>query len=390
MTRDPEIGGFAETGFAPCLDAFKQNFAQGGELGAACAIYRDGKPLLDVWAGTARSDEGSPWTDNTVVPVFSVTKGIAAICVLSLVSRGLIVLDAPLARYWPEFGLYGKDQVTVREALGHRAGVPVIDGAITLADLEDTKEMSRRLAAQAPLFQPGSCHLYHALTIGWITSELVRRTTGLPLGAWFRQNVAEPSELNIQIGRTKADTTPIAAVEVPADRDTPPIDADILPARAISLNGLFPARMSGLAGALNSPEFQQVELAGGNGLADARSLARLYGLVLGGGDVQPLISSACLVASCETVSAGPQFGMDFPGPTWGAGFMLPWSVQPMLGPGSFGHDGAGGSLAFAHAPSGISFAYVRNRTGIPNAEDAQVYRVVRALAGCLDISIPCY
>lgn len=390
MTHSPEIEGFAETGFAACLDAFKQNFADGGELGAACAIYRDGKPLLDVWAGTSRSDEGNPWTDDTVVPVFSVTKGIAAICVLSLVSRGLIDLDAPLARYWPEFALHGKDRVTVRQALGHRAGVPVIDGPITVADLVNTEEMSRRLASQVPLFEPGSDHLYHALTIGWITSELIRRTTGLSLGTWFRQNFAEPYGLNIQIGRTAADRTPIAAVEVLDERDTPPIDADLVPARAISLNGLFPARMSGLADALNSPAFQQVELAGGSGLADARSLARLYGLVLGGGKMQPLISSACLAASCETVSAGPQFGMDLPSPTWGAGFMLPWSLQPMLGPGSFGHDGAGGSLAFAHAPSGVSFAYVRNRTGIPNTEDSQVYRVVRALARCLNISIPCY
>lgn len=390
MRSNPKIGGFVETGFEPCLDAFERNFAEGAELGAACAVYRDGKPLLDVWAGVARSDDGCPWTEDTVVPVFSVTKGIAAICVLSLVSRGLVDLDAPLARYWPEFGLHGKDRITVRQSLAHRAGVPVIDGSITVADLVDTERMSRRLAAQPPLFEPGSDHLYHALTIGWITSELVRRTTGLPLGEWFRLNVAEPYGLNIQIGRTAGDTTPIAAVEVPVDRDTPQIDADLIPARAISLNGLFPARMSGLADALNSPAFQQVELAGGNGLADARSLARLYGLVLGDDDTRPLVSSACLAAACEAVSAGPQFGTDVPGPTWGTGFMLPWSVQPMLGPGSFGHDGAGGSLAFAHAPSGVSFAYVRNRTGIPNTEDAHVYRLVRALAECLDISIPCY
>jgi CubicO group peptidase (beta-lactamase class C family) len=390
MTTVPGIAGFVEPEFAACMDAFRQSFAEDGELGAACAIYRDGKPLLDVWAGWTGKTREVIWTGDTVAPVFSVTKGIAAICVLSLASRGLLDLDTPLAQYWPAFGTHGKNLVTVREALGHRAGVPVIDGPIALAELADTRAMSRRLAAQEPIFAPGSNHIYHALTIGWITSELVRRTTGLSLGAWLRANLAVPYGLNIQIGRTTDDTSPIADIEVPDDRDTPPIDAELIPARAIALNGLFPARLSSLCAAMSSSEFQQFELAGANGLADARSLARLYGLVLGSKGIEPLISSDCLAAACEIISEGAQFGIDMPGPTWGAGFMLPWPVQPMLGPGSFGHDGAGGSLAFAHAPSGISFAYVRNRTGIPNVEDAHVYRVVRALAHCLDIAIPTY
>ncbi len=390
MKEGAAMNGMVASGFEPCLEAFLHNFADGSELGGACAIYRHGEPLLDVWSGAANAATNAPWTADTVVPVFSVTKGIAAICVLSLASRGLIDLDKPLAHYWPEFGAAGKDRVTVRDALGHRAGVPVIDGAITIDDLANSEAMSHRLAAQAPIFDPGADHIYHALTIGWITTELVRRITGLPLGKWFRQNLASPFELNIQIGRTGDDNSPIAAVEVLEGRDTPPIDPDIIPARAITLNGMYPARLSGLTEALNSAAFQQVELAGGNALADARSLARLYGLVLGTVDHAPLISSGCLQDSCKLVSHGPQFGMDMPGPTWGAGLMLPWVVQPMLGPGSFGHDGAGGSLAFAHPPSGISFAYVRNRTGIPNIEDPQVYRVVHALAKCLDISIPNY
>lgn len=385
-----QIHGFAAPGFEACFDAFAQNFEQGEELGAACAIYHRGELVLDVWGGTAISTTGEPWAKNTAVPVFSVTKGIAAICVLTLASQGGIQLDLPLAHYWPEFGVHGKDQVTVGEALAHRAGVPVIDGPISIQDLSDPAAMAERLARQKPIFEPGTSHLYHAITIGWITSELVRRVTGLPIGQWFNQHLATPHDLNIRIGRSAADNGQIAVVEVPSDRDTPVVDPDLIPARAITLNGMYEARLSGLAGALNSAALQRVELAGANGIADARSLARLYDMVLGSSECSALVSKDCLEQACTTLSHGPQFGMEISGPTWGAGLMLPWPIQPMLGPGSFGHDGAGGSLAFAHAPSGSSFAYVRNRTGQPNIEDPQVYRVVRALAQTLDISIPKY
>jgi hypothetical protein len=180
-------------------------------------------------------------------------------------------------------------------------------------------------------------------------------------------------------------------MEVPPAHDTPPIDPHIFPGNAISLNGLIVPSMSGLAAAMNDPAIQRVELAGANGLADARSLAMLYSRVLVGTDGGPLVSEACLSDACAVVSEGSQWQqVDVAGPTWGAGLMLPWSVQPMLGPGSFGHDGAGGSLAFAHAPSGVSFAYVRNRAGPPGIVDPLVYRVVEALAGCLSISTPTY
>jgi CubicO group peptidase (beta-lactamase class C family) len=250
--------------------------------------------------------------------------------------------------------------------------------------------MAARLAAEEPLFEPGTAHAYHAITVGWITSELMRRVTGQTLGSWFRDNVARPLDLNIQIGRSADANSPVAAVEVPDEHDSPEIDAASIAARAISLNGLFPARMSGLAAAMNDPDMQRVELAGANGVADARSLARLYSKAIGGGGETPLVSQDCLRDACRIVSSGTPLGQEFPGPTWGAGLMLPWAVQPMLGEGSFGHDGAGGSLAFAHAPSGVSFAYVRNRVGQPGIKDPQVYGVVDALARILGLSVPTF
>ena len=390
MITRGQIQGTSDPEFAACRDAFEANFREGGERGAACVIYRDGKPVLDLWGGSADATDQTPWYRNTAVPVFSVTKGISALCILSQVSKGKIDLDLPLAQYWPEFAAHGKGNISVRKALAHQAGVPLISGLVTIEDLADTAAMAARLAAEPPLFKPGTAHAYHAITVGWITSELMRRVTGQTVGNWFRANVAGPLELNIQIGRGDDAQSPVAAVEVPAEYDTPELDPSSIAARAISLNGLFPARMSGLADAMNDPAMQRVELAGANGVADARSLARLYSRAIGGGGEAPLVSEDCVHDARRTVSSGTPLGQEFAGPTWGAGLLLPWAFQPMLGEGSFGHDGAGGSLAFAHAPSGVSFAYVRNRTGQPGIRDPQVYRVVDALTRILGLSIPTY
>lgn len=390
MTGQQDIQGIVAPEFAACRDAFRENFRAGGENGAACAVYVDGELVVDLWGGWADADRQTPWQYDTAAPVFSVTKGVAALCVLSQVSAVAIDLDLPLAHYWPEFAAHGKDRVSVRHALAHRAGVPLLSGAVTIEELADTAAMSARLAEEPPLFEPGSAHAYHAITVGWITSELMRRVTGKTVGHWFRDNLAEPLGLNIQIGSVPGARSPIAAIEVPAQYDTPEIDPSSIGARAISLNGLYPARMSGLAAAMNDPAMQRVELAGANGVADARSLARLYSKAIGGGREAPLLSDDTRRDACRIMSSGIPIGQEFSGPTWGAGVMLPWSVQPMLGEGSFGHDGAGGALAFAHAPSGVSFAYVRNRTGQPGVRDRYVYRVVDALARILDMSIPVY
>ncbi len=387
MTMGYKVHGWADPAFSGCLDAFTDNFGRGGELGAACAIYRHGEPVLDAWGGIADRRTGTPWTRDTAVPVFSVTKGIAALCVLMLVERGLIDLDRPVADYWPEFAAKGKDRVTVREALAHRAGVPVIEGPVDRAQLVDPVGMAARLAAGTPLFAPGSAHAYHAITIGWITSELTRRVTGQSIGAWLRQHVAGPRSLNIAIGRTDADASPVATVDVPPEHDTPDIDPNDPMARPISLNGLIVPRISGVAALVNDPDIQRAELAGANAMVDATSLARLYAATLAPVDGDRLLSAATIADACTILSTGDQWG-GMPGPSWGAGLMLPGGVQPMLGDGSYGHDGMGGSLAFAHAPSGISFAYVRNRAGRPGVIDPMVYRVVDRLAEALGIQRP--
>lgn len=377
--------GWASPDFAPAADAFAKVLASGAELGAACCVYHQGEPVLDMWGGVARLSEQAPWTADTLIPVFSISKGVAAICVLALVDQGLIDLDEPLAHYWPEFAAGGKDTVTVREALAHRAGVPALDGDVSFADLADTVACSIRLAAQEPVFEPGSSHLYHALTIGWITSELVRRVTGLSLGGFFRERIAARLDLDIWFGLPAGLAGRTGAVEpseLPASvRELLPPGS--LPWRALTLNGLLPLELAGNGTGFNDPHIQAVEMVGGNGIATARSLARFYAATLTPLNGDQILSSETIADACIPVSTGPMWGTEVDGPNWGAGVMLPSPMQPMLGEGSFGHDGAGGSLAFAHPPSGISFAYVRNRMSAGGVIDPQVYAVIDALCSCI-------
>lgn len=378
------VKGHVASDFLPCAEAFRQNFRENGELGAACAIFLHGEPVLDMWGGIARPSSGKSWTRNSIVPVFSVTKGVGAISILHLVEAGLLELDRPIADYWPEFSAHGKGRVTVREGLAHRAGIPVVDGPVSIADIQDTRGFASRIANQPPVFEPGTSHIYHAITIGWLTSELVWRVTGRSIGNHFRDALGKKLGLNLWIGIPQRAQEHVAEVK-PGDFDP---DTELLLKhgtvlwRALTLNGLFPRELAGDGTGLNDPRIQGTELAGVSGISDARSLAALYAAVIGDvGNVGRLVSRELLADACTPVSLCPEGKVEA---SWGAGFVLPFEGQPMLGPTSFGHDGAGKSIAFADRDHGIAFAYVRNRMNLQTARDGLVYAVIGALRSILD------
>lgn len=383
-----EAKGFVRPGFERVAEAFERNL-QTGELGAACSIRVGGETVVDLWGGRMRSDSPAPWERDTMVTVFSVTKGVGACVVLHLADQGLLDLDAPVARYWPEFGAEGKDQVTVREALGHRAGVPFISGDITLDDLRSPEGMSARLAAEKPIFEPNSAHLYHPLTIGWITSELVRRTTGLTIGQWLAKNIAEPNDLSLHIGVPEAKLGKVARVQLRDQKGTSEELAKHAVEgsagwKALTLNGLISIIPGGEPYDLNRPEVQVLELAGAGMVADARSLAAFYSTCIDEGQGTRLLSDAIIANATRPISTGLQFGDSVPGPAWGAGVMVPWPIQPMLSETSFGHDGFGGNLAIADPRYGVGFAYIRNSLPPGGVVDQEVYSVVDALRSILD------
>ena len=385
----PNIGGTVAPGFERCRDAFAGGLQNGAEIGAACSIFVDGVAVVDLWGGVADRQTGRAWERDTIVPVFSVSKGVAAVCVLHLATQGLIELDAPLSRYWPEFAHAGKGEISVRDALAHRAGVPYVDGNISLEQLGSVENMSARLAAQSPFFEPGLAHLYHAVTIGWITSELVRRVTGLTVGKWLARNVAGPQDLALFFGVPQNKRQHVAKL---AHRDFEQAAAIVaatmapgsVPWMSLTLNGALSFAADFGDNTLNDPRVQSLELAGAGLVANARSLAKFYAACIAPVNGVRLLSDDVIADAVKPVSTGKQFGQSEDGPAWGAGIMIPWSVQPMLGGSSFGHDGMGGSLAFASPERKVGFAYVRNGMAAGGVEDPEVYAVVKALADILD------
>ena len=384
MEKLPDVCGTTAHGFERCRDAFAANFRNGEEIGAACSIRVDGVTVVDLWGGTADPDTNAAWQRDTIVPVFSVSKGVAAVCLLHLVAQGRLNLDAPMTRYWPEFAQGGKGEISVRDTLAHRAGVPFLDGAVDFPELGDVRHMAARVAAQMPVFEPGSAHLYHPVTIGWIVSELVRQITGSTLSEWAQENVGSRLGIALFFGLPEAERCRVARL---VHRDPGQVDVALattmppgsLAWKALTLNGLLSFGPHLGEGSLNDARLQAAELAGAALVTNARSLATFYAACLAPVDGVRLLSDDVIADAILPVSNGRQFGLDDDGPAWGAGVMTPWSVQPMLGGSSFGHDGMGGSLAFASPEHNVAFAYVRNGLAPGGVEDPEVYGVVKAL-----------
>ncbi len=375
------VGGFAEPGFGAVADAFAATL-DAGDLGAACALYADGKLVVDLWGGLADRSTGRPWEHDTVAIVFSVTKGVSSICAQMLVERGLLDLDAPVTTYWPEFGAEGKGATTVRDVLSHRTGLPVVDGPVTLDDLADPAGMAARLAAQAPLFEPGTQHVYQAITFSWTFGEIVRRITGETIGSFVARELAGPLGLDLWIGLPAGLEPRVATIEPP---DVPPelvalvLPEGSLPWRALTLNGLFPPLIAAGESGINDPAVHRVELPAANGITDARSLARLYAATIGTVDGVRLLQAETVAAASVVRSSGKAWGDPAEGASWGTGFMRPFPRQPMLEGASFGHDGAGGSIAFAEPDLGIAFGHVINQMVVTGEQDPRTAALMAAV-----------
>ena len=195
-----QINGTVADGFGAVADAFEQNFTELGEVGAAFSLYVDGDAKVDIWAGTADKATGREWSEDTLQLVFSTTKGAAAICVARLVEAGSISYDDAVAAYWPEFAANRKERITIGQMMSHQAGLPFVDAALSFDDLMAVDPIVGALADQAPLWEPGTRHGYHALTYGWLAGELVRRVDGRRIGQYFADEIAAPLGLDFWIG----------------------------------------------------------------------------------------------------------------------------------------------------------------------------------------------
>lgn len=387
---DVDVNGTVTEGFEPVGEAFAANFELLGERGAAVTVYRDGHRVVDLWAGTRDVDGTEPWERGTAQVVRSATKGVAAAALLLLHQRGELDLDAPVGTYWPEYKTAGKERTLVRDLLAHRAGVPVLDRPLTPAEAADPDLGAAAVAAQAPVWEPGTDHGYHAQTYSWLTGELVRRVTGRPVGAWIAREIAAPVGADLWLGLPETERARVGRV----GPLTAPETAGVLktrPKRAVAEAYADPGSLTRRAFAAitplpdeNDPAYRAAALPASNGIATADGLARFYASLIGevDGGARLFTPRTAELARTER-SAGPDRVLVV-GTRFGLGHMLHGSASPLLSPGSFGHPGRGGALAFADPGTGIAFGYVTNGFRASVTADPRAQALVRAVRTALD------
>ncbi|MEU5685556.1 esterase [Streptomyces venezuelae] len=391
------VHGTVAAGYEPVRDAFVRNFAERGERGAAVTVYRDGRRVVDLWGGLKDVDgdagAGSPpWERGTAQIVRSATKGVAAAVPLLLHQRGELDLDAPVGAYWPEFKARGKERVLVRHVLAHRAGVPALDRPLTPAEALDPDLGAAVVAAQAPFWEPGEDHGYHAQTYSWLVGELVRRVTGRPVGEWIADEIAGPLGLDLWVGLPASEAEAgragrLGRIEAPAGpgglRMRPKRnvaeaygDAESLTRRAFGAIDPSPDE--------NDSAYRAAALPASNGVATADGLARFYAGLIGVADGAgaPLFTPATVSAARTEASAGPDRVLVV-NTRFGLGYMLHGAASPLLGPGSFGHPGRGGALGFADPESGVALGYVTNGMNKGVTADPRAQSLVRAVREAL-------
>jgi CubicO group peptidase (beta-lactamase class C family) len=390
--------GDVDEGYGPVADAFRRNFAERNEIGAACAVYRDGRKVVDLWGGYRDGTTRAPWERDTLVPMFSTTKGVASMALAVARSRGLVDYDAPVASYWPEFAAAGKERVTVRQLLSHQAGLCAIDEKLELADLADLDRIADKIARQRPAWEPGTRHGYHGITLGWYEGELIRRVDPQrrTLGHFFADEVAGPLGLEFHIGLPDT-VLPERLATIhgykPAEmmlhlREFPPrfVFAFLNP-RSITYRTFGNPRVTGLVNEYNRRELLRIEIPAANGVGTARSVACAYGEFATGGRTLGLTAETLDALSRPAVAptGGRTDVVLHVESVFSLGYVKPFPRFRFGSPAglAFGTPGAGGSFGFADPDVGIGFAYAMNRTGFRLYDDPRELALREALYRCL-------
>jgi CubicO group peptidase (beta-lactamase class C family) len=403
--------GWVAPGFEEVRAAFQANFDAGVEVGAAFAAYHRGQKVVDLWGGIADARTGKPWEENSLVLVYSTTKGVAAMCVNRLAQQGAIDVDAPVSTYWPEFAQAGKEKVTVADVLSHRAGLAWVDGTMSFDDVLRWSPVIAVLERQAPLWSPGTAHGYHATTYGWLVGEIVRRVTGLTIGTYLRSEITGPLEADFYIGLPASEEPRVARLVsfleglesgMPTGpgsggQETPlggPGLAELaeLAETYFAPDGPLFKALTAPGGALSDEEvwhsarLHAAEIPAANGICDARSLALLYGACVDdvktpSGETFRIIDAAQVERAVRPQTTGPDtvlLGLDI---QWGLGFNVNSGIIGAAGLGgakAFGHFGMGGSAGWADPDMQLGMGYVMNRMDIGTTGDMRSFRLMRS------------
>ncbi|KOT85367.1 beta-lactamase [Streptomyces rimosus subsp. pseudoverticillatus] len=382
MVDGNEPHGTVSDGFQSVRDEFAAvAAAEGGGFAAQVVAYRHGERVVDLWTGPEI-------TGDSLLGVYSASKGAAHLVVALLVQEGVLELDQKVSHYWPAFGVAGKRDVTLRELLSHRAGLVGADGGFTLDELADDRIVAERLAGQRPYWRPGSAFGYHALVIAALTGEVVRRATGRTLQTHFAERIRDPYAVDFHLGLPDGQEprylsaqpmlpTPERLAELAARATVP----NSLP--GIAFNRHHPDNPE----LWQLPNFRTVRAAGPasfGGVASARGMARMYAVAIGSaGGAAPLLKPDTAAEFAQVHSLGHDL-VTREHKAFGLGFHATSEVYPVLGQGAFGHSGAGGQQAFADPRNGLAYGYSRRRFPFPNGPGPENDRLIRALYAAAD------
>jgi CubicO group peptidase (beta-lactamase class C family) len=367
MSPRVPIHGTCDARFARVREVFTEQLDAPEEVGASVAVTLEGRTVVDLWAGHADAARKRPWNADTLVNLFSTTKGMAALCAHRLADQGKLDLDAPVARYWPEFAQADKGAIPVRWLLDHSAGLVAVDKPLAPAALFEWGTMCAALAEQAPWWEPGTAHGYHAMTFGWLVGELVRRVGGRSVGAYFRDEIAGPLGAEFFIG-------------TPAEQDVR--IAELIPGALPKLDGSGDDVMTKLLASMkpyvlkaflnpptapdtfNGRAWRGAEIPAANGHGNARGIARVYSALANGGAIDGVrvLSPEQIDRARQEQRSGPDLVIPLLSTKHSLGYQLGTDAEPIgPNPGAFGHAGAGGSLGFADPASRVAFGYAMNR-----------------------------
>jgi len=390
------LQGEVAPGFEEVASVFEKNFAQRGEIGAACAVYHEGRKVVDLWGGYRDREALAPWEEDTLVLVFSATKGISALTVALAHSRGLIDYEEKVATYWPEFAHNGKENITLRQLLSHQAGLCAIDKPLNARVLADLDAVASILAQQRPVWEPGTKHGYHYLSLGLYEGELIRRTDPKhrSLGRFFQEDIASPLDLSFYIGLPPdVPDSKVATIEgfkplqMLLHMNTMPVGMVLgyMNPRSLTRRTLGNPKLHSPSD-FNRPEYRRVELPAGNGIGQIRAMAKAYGVFAAGGHELGIDEDTlkALTASPTPPSLGSRDEVLKADMSYSLGFNRP-SKAFRFGSGEkcFGTIGVGGSFGFADPQAQLGFAYAPNKMGFHIWDDPREKALRDAVYRCL-------
>ncbi len=374
-----EIHGECDPQFSKVKETFEKLHQEDREIGSCFAVYKDGKPLVDLWGGFQDKDKTKPWQKDNLVTVYSTTKGVAAFCIALAMEKGLLKYEEKVSTYWPEFANNGKEDITVGMLMSHQAGICSPETR-NVDDYYNQSLMAEKLAGMTPIWEPGTASGYHSMTFGWLTSELILRVTGKSLGTYFREEVGDQHEIDFFIGLPESEDHRVAELvpfDIVRNENSEQQKIELTEAQKSQRNS------AGTLDIQNTKAWRQAEIPSANGQGNAGGLAKFYSLIVPEDNSIKLLKDDTVNQMTTMQIEGRDLVLAVQ-VRWGVGFILN-KHKVIYGPieGAFGHSGYGGSCAFGDPENKIGVSYVMNRMLDNFNADGRSIELINATYECL-------